>query len=52
MFPTFIFCCYLALFLYFKARGGYKPVELTSVAVKSENNFAQRSEKQFTKIVE
>jgi len=35
MFPAFIFCCYLALFLYFKARGGYKPVVLTSSAGKT-----------------
>jgi len=28
MFPIFTFCCYLALLLYFKARGGYKAVHL------------------------
>lgn len=30
MFPAFTFCCYLALLLYFKARGGYKAVRLES----------------------
>ncbi len=28
MFPAFTFACYLALLLYFKSRGGYKPVSL------------------------
>jgi len=28
MFPFFTFACYLALILYFKSRGGYKPVQL------------------------
>jgi MFS family permease len=28
LFPTFMFACYLALIFYFKARGGYKPVQL------------------------
>jgi hypothetical protein len=28
MFPAFTFVCYLALILYFKSRGGYKPVQL------------------------
>ena len=28
MFPVFTFACYLALFGYFKSRGGYKPVQL------------------------
>ncbi|HTB84351.1 MAG TPA: MFS transporter [Candidatus Sulfotelmatobacter sp.] len=28
MFPAFTFACYLALLLYFKSRGGYKPVTL------------------------
>jgi MFS family permease len=28
MFPTFMFACYVALLLYFKSRGGYKPVTL------------------------
>ena len=27
-FPTFMLVCYVLLFLYFKSRGGYKPVEL------------------------
>jgi hypothetical protein len=31
LFPVFILCCYLGLFLYFKARGGYKPVTLPVV---------------------
>jgi MFS family permease len=30
MFPLFTFACYLALMGYFKSRGGYKPVQLTS----------------------
>jgi MFS family permease len=30
MFPAFTFVCYLALFGYFKSRGGYKPVQLNS----------------------
>jgi MFS family permease len=28
LFPIFTFACYLALILYFKSRGGYKPVQL------------------------
>ena len=28
MFPLFTFACYLGLILYFKSRGGYKPVQL------------------------
>ena len=28
LFPAFTFACYLALFLYFNSRGGYKPVQL------------------------
>jgi MFS family permease len=30
MFPAFTFACYLGLFLYFKSRGGYRPVQLTT----------------------
>ena len=30
IFPIFMLACYLLLILYFKARGGYKPVELGS----------------------
>lgn len=30
MFPAFTFVCYLALIGYFKTRGGYKPVQLTT----------------------
>jgi MFS family permease len=30
LFPVFIFVCYLALILYFKSKGGYKPVHLTT----------------------
>jgi MFS family permease len=30
MFPLFTFACYLALIVYFKSRGGYKPVQLAS----------------------
>jgi hypothetical protein len=28
MFPAFMLCCYLALILYFKSRGGYKAVHI------------------------
>jgi hypothetical protein len=28
MFPAFMLACYIALILYFKSKGGYKPVEL------------------------
>ncbi|CAN5322373.1 MFS transporter [soil metagenome] len=28
IFPGFMLACYIALFLYFKARGGYKPVDI------------------------
>ena len=28
MFPAFMLACYIAMFLYFKSKGGYKPVEL------------------------
>ena len=35
MFPLFTLCCYLALLLYFKARGGYKPVALDGSAGKA-----------------
>jgi MFS family permease len=28
MFPVFTFACYLALLIYFKSKGGYKPVQL------------------------
>jgi len=31
LFPLFILACYLSLFMYFKARGGYKAVALTGV---------------------
>ncbi len=30
MFPVFTFACYLALLVYFKSRGGYRPVQLTA----------------------
>ena len=30
LFPVFIFACYLALILYFKSKGGYKPVQLAT----------------------
>ena len=30
LFPTFMFVCYVTLILYFKSRGGYKPVQLKS----------------------
>jgi MFS family permease len=32
IFPAFMLACYLALLGYFKAKGGYKPVELTATA--------------------
>jgi hypothetical protein len=28
MFPAFMFICYLGLILYFRSKGGYKPVSL------------------------
>ena len=31
LFPLFTFACYLVLILYFKSRGGYKPVQLASI---------------------
>lgn len=30
MFPAFMLACYIALILYFKSKGGYKPVELAA----------------------
>ncbi|HEY4415018.1 MAG TPA: MFS transporter, partial [Verrucomicrobiae bacterium] len=30
LFPIFTFICYLALLLYFKTKGGYRPVQLTT----------------------
>jgi hypothetical protein len=30
LFPVFTLACYLALIVYFKSRGGYKPVQLAS----------------------
>jgi MFS family permease len=30
LFPLFIFACYVALLLYFKSKGGYKPVQLAT----------------------
>jgi hypothetical protein len=30
MFPAFMLVCYIALILYFKGKGGYKPVELAN----------------------
>lgn len=32
IFPTFMLVCYILLFVYFQAKGGYKPVELTGGA--------------------
>jgi hypothetical protein len=32
LFPCFMLCCYVALFLYFKAKGGYKAEVLTGHA--------------------
>lgn len=31
LFPLFTLACYLALIVYFKSRGGYKPVQLASM---------------------
>jgi hypothetical protein len=28
MFPAFMLACYIAMFLYFKSRGGYKAVDI------------------------
>jgi len=36
MFPAFTFLCYLALILYFKSRGGYKPVQLAAADAEKE----------------
>jgi len=36
-FPAFTFACYLVLIIYFKSRGGYKAVQLTSVGSESAN---------------
>jgi len=30
VFPIFTLACYLALIMYFKSKGGYKPVQLDS----------------------
>jgi hypothetical protein len=30
LFPIFMLACYLALIVYFRSRGGYKPVQLAS----------------------
>ncbi len=32
MFPAFMLCCYIALILYFKSRGGYKAVHIQETA--------------------
>src|SRR5262249_14398982 len=37
MFPVFTFACYLALFFYFKSRGGYKAVQLSTATQKQES---------------
>jgi MFS family permease len=37
MFPVFTFACYLALFFYFKSRGGYKAVQLGGTVEKQAN---------------
>jgi MFS family permease len=34
MFPLFTFACYLVLLIYFKSRGGYKPVQLSQTSRK------------------
>ena len=33
--PAFMFLCYLGLFLYFKRKGGYKPVEIDGIPASS-----------------
>ena len=33
--PAFMFLCYLGLFLYFRRKGGYKPVEIDGVPASS-----------------
>ena len=35
--PTFMLLCYLVMFFYFKARGGYKPVELATPHAEEES---------------
>jgi MFS family permease len=32
MFPAFMLACYIALILYFKSKGGYKPVDLSAAS--------------------
>lgn len=34
--PTFMLVCYLAMFFYFKSKGGYKPVELATSRAEEE----------------
>jgi hypothetical protein len=34
--PAFTFACYLVLMVYFKSRGGYRPVQLSNAGVQSE----------------
>jgi MFS family permease len=36
LFPLFTLACYLALMVYFKSRGGYRPVQLGETGVKRE----------------
>jgi hypothetical protein len=26
--PSFMLCCYLVMFFYFRSKGGYKPIEI------------------------
>lgn len=39
IFPVFTFACYLALLFYFKSRGGYKAVQLTSTSGEKPENL-------------
>jgi DHA2 family metal-tetracycline-proton antiporter-like MFS transporter len=36
--PTFMLICYLIMFFYFRAKGGYKPVELAEAHAEDEAN--------------
>ena len=37
MFPAFMLVCYIALILYFKTKGGYKPVELAGSSAQAKH---------------
>ena len=44
MFPAFMLACYIALILYFKGKGGYKPVEISGGAAQrsTESKFQKQ----------